>query len=132
MDLPVCYLQYYEDDMVARKVPFMVERLEHPLHHGACQPGPPGTLPGKWKVHNIIGKTPWLAARDHLGEDEVHRYYQEPDPGTPSELEWVTEDVYHLGVEAAAQRESGDQPIPLLHADKVQTQNPLGPQLSQC
>ena len=43
----------------------------------------------------------------------------------------MTEDVYHLAIEDAAKRESGDQPIPLSCADEAQTWNSPGPQLPQ-
>ena len=43
----------------------------------------------------------------------------------------MTEDVYHRAVEDAAQRELGNQPIPLSRADEAQTQNSPGPQLPQ-
>ena len=47
------------------------------------------------------------------------------------ELEQATEDVYHQAVEDAAQRELGNKPIPLSHADEAQTWNSPGPQLPQ-
>ena len=62
--------------------------------------------------HNIVGKMPWLAARNHLSQDELCCFYQEPDPDTPSELELATEEVYHRTVKNAAQRELGGHSIP--------------------
>ena len=71
--------------------------------------------PYRVQWHNIVGKTPWLAARNHLRQDELCHFYQELGPDNLSELEQVTEDVYRWQVEDAAQRESGDHPLPLSH-----------------
>ena len=90
-------------------------------------------LPEHYRVqwHNIVGKMPWLATRDHLSEDKLHCYYQEPGLDNLSELEQVMEDVYCWAVEDAAQRELGNQPIPPSRADEAQTRNSPGPQLPQ-
>ena len=78
--------------------------------------------------HNIVGKTPWLAARNHLSPDEFCHFYQEPGPDNPLELEQATEDVYRRQVEDAAQRESGDHPLPPSCAGEAETRNSPGPQ----
>ena len=82
-------------------------------------PGLPEPYQVQW--HNIVGKTPWLTARDHLSEDELRHFYQESGPEISAEPELATDDMYHWAVEDAAQRESGNQPIPPSHADKAQT-----------
>ena len=69
--------------------------------------------------------------QDHLSEEELCHFYQEPGPEVSSELELATEDVYRWGVEDAAQWELGNQPVPPSHAEEVQTQNSPGPQLQQ-
>ena len=79
--------------------------------------------------HNIVGKTPWLAFREHLNREELQRFYQEPELDDPSELEKATKDVYRRVVEDAAQWEEVDQPIPPSHTDKAQTRNSPGVQL---
>ena len=63
-----------------------------------------------------------------MSQDELHRFYQELDPDTPSELEWVTEDVYRQQVEDAAQKELGGHSLPPSRAGEAETQNSLGPQ----
>ena len=125
-------LQYFEDDMATR---------EGALYGGkTCKPSAlvlyimehvnPG-LPEPYRVHwhNIVGKTPWLAFRDHLSGEELERFYQEPGLEDPSELEKATEDMYRQAVEDVAQREGGDQPIPPSRTNEVQTRNSLGVQL---
>ena len=76
-----------------------------------------------------MGKTPWLAFRDHLSGDELERFYQEPGPDDPLELEQATEDMCRQADEDVAQREELDWPIPLSRADEAQTQNSPGVQL---
>ena len=127
-------LQYYKDDMVAREGTLYGGKTQRPsalvlyiMEH--VNPGLPEHYRVQW--HNIIRKTLWLAAQDHLSEDELCCYYQELGPDNLSELEWATEDVYHQAVEDAAQRELGDQQIPPSQADEAQTQNSPGPQLPQ-
>ena len=88
------------------------------------------SLLGHYQVqwHNIVGKTPWLVNRNHLSPDELRRFYQEPGLDNPSELERATEDIYHQQVKVAAQRESGDHPLPLSHAGEADTRNSPGPE----
>ena len=90
----------------------------------------PGLLELYW-VHwsGIGGRTPWLAHRDHLSEGELSRFYQEPGPDNPSELEQATEDMCHRVDEDAAQREGLDWPIPQSRVDGAQTWNSPGVQL---
>ena len=59
----------------------------------------------------------------------MQRFYQEPEPDDPSELEKATEDVYRRAVEDAAQQEGVDCPIPPSRANKAQTRNSPGVQL---
>ena len=88
-------------------------------------------LPEPYQVHwpNTVWKTPWLAFRDHLSGDELKRFYQEPGPDDPSELEQATEDVCRWADEDVAQWEELDRPIPPSHANEAQTRNSLGVQL---
>ena len=90
----------------------------------------PGLLE-PYRVHwpNIVGKTPWLAFRDHLSGDELKRFYQEPGLDDPLELEQATKDVCCRADEDAAQQEELDRPIPPSRADEAQTRNSLGVQL---
>ena len=109
-------LQYFEDDMAAQ---------EGALYSGKTRrysalvlyimvrvnPGLPEHYQVHW--HNIVGKTPWLVTRNHMSKDEFQRFYQEPYPEKPLELELATEDVYRWLVEYAAQKEVGGQSLPL-------------------
>ena len=121
-------LQYYEDDMAAREGALYGGKTHRPsafvlyimVHVNLG-------LPEHYRVQwsNIVGKTPWLAARAHLSPDEFCHFYQEPGPDNLSELEQATEDVYHQQVKDAAQREVGDHPLP---PSRAETRNPPGPQ----
>ena len=111
-------LQYFEDDMAAHEGALYSGKTHLPsalvlyiMAH--VNPGLPEHYWVQWP--NIVGKTLWLATRDHLSLDEFHCFYQEPGLDNPSELEQVTEDIYCQQVEDAAQRESGDHPLPLSH-----------------
>ena len=124
-------LQYFEDDMAAQEGALYGGKTWWPsalvlyiMVH--VNPGLPEHYWVQW--HNIVGKMPWLAAWNHLSQDELHCFYQELDLDTPLELEWVTEDVYHRQVEDAAQRESGGHSLPPSHAGEAETQNSPGPQ----
>ena len=127
-------LQYYEDDMAnwegalyggktQRPSALILDIMEH------INPGLPEPYRVQW--HNIVRKTPWLAAQDHLNREELDRFYHEPGPEISSELEQATEDVYCRPVEDAAQRETGNTPIPPSCADEAQTWNSLGVQLPE-
>ena len=126
-------LQYYEDDMAAQEGALYGRRTWQPsalifyiMEH--VNPGLPEQYRVQWP--NIVGKTPWLTARNHLSKDEFRWFYQEPGPDTPSELEQATEDVYHWQVEDEAQRESDGHSLPLSHADGAEIRNSPGLQPS--
>ena len=89
-------------------------------------PGLPEHYQVQWP--NIVGKTPWIAARNHLSKDEFRWFYQEPGPDTPLELEQATEDVYHRQVKDEAQSESDGHSLPPSHADGAEIRNSPGPQ----
>ena len=125
-------LQYFEDDMATQEGALYSGKTRKPsalvlyiMEH--VNPG----LPESYQVHwpNIVGKTPWLTFWDHLSGDELKRFYQEPGPDDPSELEQATEDVCHQVDEDAAQWEELDQHIPPSRADKAETRNSPGVQL---
>ena len=125
-------LQYFKDDMAAWEGALYGGKTHKPsalvlyiMEH--VNPGLPEPYRVHW--HNIVGKTLWLAFREHLNGEELQRFYQEPEPDNPSQLEKATEDVYCRAVEDAAQREGVDRPIPPSCTDKAQTQNSLGVQL---
>ena len=122
-------LQYYEDDMAACEGALYGRKTHQPsalvlyiMAH--VNLGLPEHYRVQWS--NIVGKTPWLTAWDHLSPDEFCRFYQVPGPDNLSELEQVTEDIYRWQAKDAVQRESGDHPIPPSHADEAETRNPLG------
>ena len=124
-------LQYFEDDMAAREGALYGGRTWRPsalilyiMEH--VNPGLPEHYRVQWP--NIVAKTPWLTARNHLSKDEFHRFYQEPGPDTPLELEQATEDVYRQQVEDEAQRESDGHSLPLSCADGAEIWNSPGPQ----
>ena len=124
-------LQYYEDDMAACEGALYSGKTRRPsalvlyiIQH--VNLGLPEHYWVQWS--NIVGKMPWLAARNHLSQDEFRHFYHELGPDNLSELEQATEDVYHWQVEDAAQREAGDHPIPPSRADETETWNPPGPQ----
>ena len=124
-------LQYFEDNMAAREGALYGGKTRRPsaLVLYIMERVNPGLLEHyqvQW--HNIVGKTPWLAARNHLSQDEFRRFYQEPGPDTPSELEQATEDVYRWQVEDAAQRELGGDSHPPSHVDGAEIRNSPGPQ----
>ena len=125
-------LQYFEDDMAAQEGALYGGRTRRPsalllyiIEH--VNPGLPEHYQVQWP--NIVGKTTWLAARNHLIKDEFCQFYQEPGPDTPSELEQATEDVYHWQAEDEAQRELDGRSLPLSHADWAEIRNSPGPQL---
>ena len=115
-------LQYFEDDMATwegalyggktRKPSALVLYIMEHVNPGLLEP---------YRVHwpNIVGKTLWLAFWDHLSRDELKRFYQEPGPDDPLELEQATEDVCCQADEDAAQREELDRPIPHLVLTKL-------------
>ena len=81
-------LQYFEDNMAAREGALYSGRTWQPsvlvlYIMERVNPGLPEHYWVQW--HNIVGKTPWLAAWDHLSQDELCQFYQEPGPDTPSE-----------------------------------------------
>ena len=124
-------LQYFEDDMAAQEGALYFGRTWRPsaliLYIMECvNPG----LPEDFQVHwpNIVGKTPWLAAQDHMSQDELHRFSQEPGLDTLSELEQATEDVYRRQVEEEAQRKSGGPSLPPTNADGAEIWNSPNPQ----
>ena len=93
-------LQYFEDDMATWKGALYSGKTRKPnalvlyiMEH--VNPGLPEPYRVHW--HNIVGKTPWLAFREHLNGEELQWFYQEPEPDDPSELEKATEDVYCRG-----------------------------------
>ena len=125
-------LQYFEDDMATREGALYGGKTRKPsalvlyiMEH--VNPGLPEPYRVHW--HNIVGKTPWLAFWDTLNGEELQRFYQEPEPKDPSELEKATEDVYRRAVEDAAQREGVDRPIPPSRTDEAETRNSPGVQL---
>ena len=72
---------------------------------------------------SIVGSTPWLAALEHLSEEDLQWLYNEPEPDVSLELELATEDVWHCTLEDIAQREAGNQPVPPSRADEEHPQN---------
>ena len=93
-------LHYFEDDMAAREGALYSGKTRKPsalvlyiMEH--VNPGLPEPYRVHW--HNIVGKTPWLAFRETLNGEELQRFYQEPEPEDPSELEKATGDVYRRG-----------------------------------
>ena len=70
-------LQYYKDDMAACEGALYSGKTHRPsafvlyiMVH--VNPGLPEHYRVEW--FNIVGKTPWLAARDHLSPDEFHHF----------------------------------------------------------
>ena len=123
-------LQYYEDDMATREGTLYGGRTRRPstlvLYIMECiNLGLLEDYQVHW--HNIVGKTPWLAAWDHLSHNELHRFYHEPGPDILSELEQATED-YHCQVEEAAKRKLGGHSLPPSCADEAEIRNSLGTQ----
>ena len=91
-------LQYFKHDMAAQegalyggKTHKLSTLVLYIMEH--VNPGHPEPYWVHWP--NIVGKTPWLAFRDHLSGDELKRFYQEPGPDDPLDLEQATEDVCH-------------------------------------
>ena len=59
----------------------------------------------------IVGQTPWLAARQHMSQEEFNRFYGEKVPGKLSELEQATEDVCFHTIEELVVKELGTQSV---------------------
>ena len=70
-------------------------------------------LPEHFRVEwmSIVGSTSWLATRQHLSNEDLQRFYDEPGLDVSSELEIATEDVWHHTLEDQAQWELGNQPV---------------------
>ena len=101
-------LQYFKDHMATREGALYGGKTRKPsalvlyiMEH--INPGLLENYQVQW--HNIVGRTPWLAARDHMSREELDHFYHEPGPEVELELERATKDVYHRAVEDAAQWE---------------------------
>ena len=98
-------LQYYEDDMVAREGALYDGKVWQPsaLVIYIMQHVKPTLMDHYWvEWTSIVGLTPWFAAWDHMSDEELSCFYNQPDPEISSELELAMEDVYHQAVEEAA------------------------------
>ena len=121
-------LQYFEDDMIAREGVLFGGRT--------CQPSAlvlyimenvnPGLPEGFWvEWPSIVGSTPWLISRNHISQEELDRFYSEPPPTEPSDLEVAMEEVHNKGCKESAQRT--DQPIPPSRAEEAPPEPPDAP-----
>ena len=58
-------------------------------------PGLPEGFPVEWP--SIVGSTPWLISRNHMSQEELDRFYSEPLPTVPLDLEVAMEEVHDKG-----------------------------------
>ena len=117
-------LQYFEDDMVAQEGALFGGRTRQPsalvlyiMEH--VNPGLPEGFWVEWPT--IVGSTPWLISRNNMSQEELDRFYSEPLPTVPSDLEVAMEEVHDKGCRESAQRT--DQPIPPSRVEEM----PQGP-----
>ena len=61
----------------------------------------------------IVGYTPWLATQDHMSEEDLRQFYDEPAPDVLSELEEATKDVWHCTIEDMAGQDQGKPWLPV-------------------
>ena len=80
---------------------------------------------------SIVGCTPWLAIQEHLATEELQQFYDEPGPEVPSELELITEDVWHHTTEEAAWRNSGNPSVAPSRVEEAQPRDSPGQQQQQ-
>ena len=119
-------LQYFEDDMVAQEGALYGGKTRQPsalvlyiMEH--VNPG----LPEGFRVEclSIVGSTPWLISWNHMSQEELDRFYSEPPPTVPSDLEVAMEEVHNKECQDSTRRT--DQPIPPSRAEET-PQEPLG------
>ena len=121
-------LQYFEDDMVAREGALFGRKTHQPsalvlyiMEH--VNPGLPEGFRVEWL--SIVGSTPWLISRNHMSQEELDRFYSEPPPTVPSDLEVAMEEVHDKGCWESAQRT--DQPIPPSRVEETPQEPPSTP-----
>ena len=121
-------LQYFEDDMIAGEGALFGRRTHQPsaLVLYIMENVNPGLLEGflvEWP--SIVGSTPWLISQNHMSQEELDRFYSEPPPTEPSDLEVVMEEVHDKGCWESAQRTN--QPIPPSRAEEAPPEPPDAP-----
>ena len=121
-------LQYFEDDMIAREGALFSGRTRQPsapvlyiMEH--VNLGLPEGFRVEWP--SIVGCTPWLISRNHMNQEELDRFYSEPLPTEPSDLEVAMEEVHDKGCRESTQRT--DQPIPPSRVEEVPPEPPDTP-----
>ena len=121
-------LQYFKDDMIAQEGALFGRRTRQPsalvlyiMEH--VNPGHPEGFRVEWP--SIVGSTPWLISWNHMNQEELDRFYSEPPPTEPSDLEVAMEEVHDKGCWESAQRT--DQPIPPSRAEEVPVEPPDAP-----
>ena len=60
---------------------------------------------------SIVGSTPWLAAQQHMSDEEFKQFYSEKVPGKLSKMEQATEDIWRCMIEESVVRELGTQSV---------------------
>ena len=113
-------LQYFEDDMIAREGALFSGRTRQPsalvlyiMEH--VNLGLPEGFRVEWP--SIVRSTPWLISRNHMNQEELDRFYSEPPPTEPSDLEVAMEEVHDKGCWESAQRTN--QPVPPSRAEEA-------------
>ena len=126
-------LQYFEDDMVAREGALFGRKTRQPsalvlyiMEH--VNLGLKEGFRVEWP--SIVGSTPWLISWNDMSQEELDRFYSEPPPTVPSDLEVAMEEVHDKGCWESTQRT--DQPIPPSRVEET-PQEPPGtlPQVTQ-
>ena len=73
---------------------------------------------------SIVGSTSWLISQNHMSREELDRFYSEPPPTVPSDLEVAMEEVHDKECQDSTWRTGSDQPIPPSRADKMPWEPP--------
>ena len=118
-------LQYFEDDMIAQEGALFGRKICRPsalvlyiIEH--VNPGLPEGFQVEWL--SIVGSTPWLISQNHMGQEELDRFYSEPLLTEPSDLEVAMEEVHDKECQERAQRT--DQPIPPSRVEEMPREPP--------
>ena len=108
-------LQFFKDETAIQEGALFGRRTCRPstlvLHiMDRVNPGLPEHFWVEWP--SIVGSTPWLAARDHMTNEELDRFYSKPPPDVVSDLEVTTEAIYTQSCEESAQWRVATNPFP--------------------
>ena len=123
-------LQYFKDDMVSREGALYGGKTCRPsalvlyiMEH--INPGLPEGFQVEWL--SIVASTPWFISQNHMSREELDRFYSEPLPTVPSDLEVAMEEVHNKECQDSARRTGSDQTIPPSRAEEMPRESPGTP-----